>query len=522
MGECVPEARACGPCPAGTHNCDGVCAQNTSVNSCGTSACTPCRAPAGGTATCDGTRCDFTCTTGKKCGDLCVTGCCTTADCPAMAGKTATCDTAAHTCRYVCPAGTNDCNGTCIPVGACCRDADCPVQPGKVGTCDAATRRCEYGCPPMMRSCDGRCIANTGSCCADTDCPNGVACVSNACATGTCRMGFRMCNGTCTPIASIPAESCFNGADDDCDGMADCADSECQAVAMCVPDPGGEFRVVAQLGSAGAACPGSYQTKIQLSSLSAGSRECDTSGCTCTGQIACGQPPIFAQYCSRAQRDDEDFMEYQLFCVDECRSLRSPEVEIVRGAGGQNGCNYTEARSSHPVYVDEATGMRVGDPPVTSRSCARSGTATPPAPSIRQAAFCEPASSSRGGCASGNVCVPRPNLPVCAVASGSRTCPAGYANRETNWYQRYTGSRTCTACSCGSPSGGTCTGRVEIGYDGTCTDLNLTSGARSCLWLHHPAARYATPTSTPPTCTKGTSTIDRELTAEGQHTICCM
>ena len=61
-------------CQGKTHPCAGTCADNTSVATCGT-LCDPCTPPAGGTATCDGTACDFTCggATPKKCangGDL--------------------------------------------------------------------------------------------------------------------------------------------------------------------------------------------------------------------------------------------------------------------------------------------------------------------------------------------------------------------------------------------------------------------------------------------------------------------
>src|SRR5262249_15208565 len=40
----------------------------------------------------------------------------------------------------------------------------------------------------------------------------------------------------CIPVA----ENCFNGVDDDCDGLADCADpSDCSSIAACVPELAG-------------------------------------------------------------------------------------------------------------------------------------------------------------------------------------------------------------------------------------------------------------------------------------------
>ena len=80
--------------PPQTHECNGNCFDDTSVNSCGTS-CTPCPVPANATiATCASGSCDFVCKNGyRKCGSTCIptTGCCVTADCPQPANGTATC-----------------------------------------------------------------------------------------------------------------------------------------------------------------------------------------------------------------------------------------------------------------------------------------------------------------------------------------------------------------------------------------------------------------------------------------------
>src|SRR5262249_47942683 len=59
---CDEAARNCA-CVAGYHAC-GECASDLSLATCGTS-CTPCpAAPAHGSATCDGTSCDFVCDDG--------------------------------------------------------------------------------------------------------------------------------------------------------------------------------------------------------------------------------------------------------------------------------------------------------------------------------------------------------------------------------------------------------------------------------------------------------------------------
>jgi hypothetical protein len=183
LGECIPAGSPCDMnCKTpGTHNCNSVCVQNTDPNTCGAS-CDPCKAPPGGTATCDGTTCGFTCDQGKRCGEGPTArcgACCVADDCPAQPGKTASCDAATLRCQYVCPAGQKECNGQCIPADACCKDADCPPMAAscQVGKCDSST-----GCDANL-ACDDnhssnpdlfRCRPCGGA--SQACCPRGSAC----------------------------------------------------------------------------------------------------------------------------------------------------------------------------------------------------------------------------------------------------------------------------------------------------------------------------------------------------------
>ena len=216
---CVPESDGCADaCPVNSHDCGGVCADNNKVGSCGTQ-CSACPAPPpGGLATCDGTKCDFTCEAGKRCGDKCGQ-CCVDADCPAEAGKSVTCDTATLKCKHDCGPGLTECNGQCIPTGACCKDSDCPMEAGKVGKCDASAHKCEYMCAADQKPCAGKCIAN-GGCCDDASCTGNFACVSSVCSAGTCRQGFKLCGNSC-----ISNSGCC--ADTDCPGDFACSGHTC-------------------------------------------------------------------------------------------------------------------------------------------------------------------------------------------------------------------------------------------------------------------------------------------------------
>jgi hypothetical protein len=75
--------------------------------------------------------------------------------------------------RCVCPNGSLDCNGTCVPGGECCSDAECSHlgEACKVGECNAS----------------GRCVA--------TNHPNGLFCIDLDATCGpqdgcTCLNGF--------------------------------------------------------------------------------------------------------------------------------------------------------------------------------------------------------------------------------------------------------------------------------------------------------------------------------------------
>ena len=222
MGECVPEGQVCGACPAGTHDCGGICADNMRITSCG-SACTVCPYPPGGSPACDGTKCGFTCDSGKACGDRCG-ACCTAADCPVQTDLDRNVRLDHADLQIQCPDRTRDCNGQCIPEGSCCLDADCPMMAGQVGKCDSSTRTCGYSCVGDTKPCAGRCIPS-GGCCDDNGCTGNHACAGNTCSATACRSGFRNCGTTC-----IPETGCCE--DRDCTGDFACVGNLCSRT-MC-------------------------------------------------------------------------------------------------------------------------------------------------------------------------------------------------------------------------------------------------------------------------------------------------
>jgi alpha-tubulin suppressor-like RCC1 family protein len=208
------------PCDGGSHICGGACVDNNSVAHCGT-VCAACDQPTGATATCNGTSCDFTCndSTQKKCGDKCVSGCCTDQDCPTQNGQVGSCDTSSNSCSYNC-AGTNSkaCGTACIDPSACCVDSDCTPQTGEVASCNTSTHACGYTCGTGYKACsDATCVLTSG-CCTNSDC----MAMEGAGQSGTCTLATHTCAFTCTTGTKKCGQLCIGNS-------ACCVDTDCPA-----------------------------------------------------------------------------------------------------------------------------------------------------------------------------------------------------------------------------------------------------------------------------------------------------
>ncbi len=233
-------------CPATKHACAGGCVDNSAVANCGTR-CDACTAPAGGTPTCDGTSCGFSCggSLPKQClsAGICVASsqCCSSSDCPTNAGgQTGSCDSATHTCNYSCTGSTKSCTtgGTtiCIPTAGCCASSDCTTP---CTTCDQSSHTCmavKSATDPNGRcagTCDasGACKSKQGQTCATTSggCISGTSCVDGYCCNSACSGACTACDvagheGTCSPVpANTPphgTRACL-GTGTTCGGSCD-------------------------------------------------------------------------------------------------------------------------------------------------------------------------------------------------------------------------------------------------------------------------------------------------------------
>lgn len=126
-------------CAAGTRRCaDSVCRANDEM-ACG-DGCEKCPAPANAAASCDGVRCDFTCSPGSlRCQTQCLqqTGdvCCSDNDCPGRDNANVTC--AQNRCSYACMGESVACEDMCIGLDqpTCC-GADRSIDVNGNGTAD--------------------------------------------------------------------------------------------------------------------------------------------------------------------------------------------------------------------------------------------------------------------------------------------------------------------------------------------------------------------------------------------------
>ncbi|WP_438027599.1 hypothetical protein [Sorangium sp. So ce233] len=84
-------------------------------------------------------------------------------------------------------------------------------------------------------------------------------------------------------------------------------------------------------------------------------------------------------------------------------------------------------------------------------------------------------------CADATTCAPAapPGFLTCIYHEGDPDCPEGYAQRHV-FYKDVLDGRDCTSCSCGDPTGASCTIMASVYRDAACTDLvasNLVSSS---------------------------------------------
>jgi len=138
-----------------------------------------------------------------------------------------------------------------------------------------------------------------------------------------------------------------------------------------------------------------------------------------------------------------------------------------------------------------------------------------------------------GNCGSGAVCAPKPAAPygatLCISQAGDLACPlpsggAGYTAKQL-FYGNADDQRTCTACTCGSLAGATCSATFEAyaSTNGSCTGGGDTYAAPfSCEAVDQPADFRVTITAQNGACGASQVTPTGSATATDPTTFCCL
>jgi len=244
-------------CDGLDNNCDGrideggnaLCDDHdacTGVETCGGRA----GCQAGTPPTCDdGNACTTdTCDHATGCHHTDMPGCCqTAADCNDSNGCTIDgCTQATGTCTHTdlpdcvpctgvaqCDDGDGCTDDSCNAFGRCAHSS----RPGCVPC--SGPGQCDDGDPCTTDACggDGSCthaaVPSCQRCTGTADCDDGDRCTDDSCSGGVCVHAPLSGCTPCTPTA----ETCSDGADNDCDGLVDCADPDCAAAPECIPPP---------------------------------------------------------------------------------------------------------------------------------------------------------------------------------------------------------------------------------------------------------------------------------------------
>lgn len=223
-------------------------------------------------------------------------------------------------------------------------------------------------------------------------------------------------------------ELCYNGIDDDCDGLADCADPDCFPVVKCVPTAPGWTHLVQE--SAAASCPTGTSGALAYENS-------DLTGGGCSSSCLCSPGGCSATLSG-----------------ESCPSLTPTGVN--KGVTNSSCTN-----------IDQWVSFKIGAISGTA-SCSGSGSATPVTPPvIPTMRDCMPTNApvvgTAGGCLASETCVPIGTHECVALAGANQACPGPYTGGGS-WFPSFTDGRSCS-CSCSAPAACS-TAQVEV-FDST-------------------------------------------------------
>lgn len=281
------------------------------------------------------------------------------------------------------------------------------------------------------------------------------------------------CAACSFPDHQFQVEDCFNGIDDDGNGLVDCSDPACTAQTVCMPNvpEGWQGPVALWHGGGSDSPPGCSNSGFPGSTFQqlfdgpiTGSEKCPT--CSCASSTAAQVPACFA----RVQAADVDS------CVAPNRLMVGPDGD----AGFVVGDTCTKVVLDFTQFIPGSFFFYA--PYVVSDACAAQSTGQaviPAATFDNSLRACDLSGLNPAGCRGPQQrCVPRPQSgfsPTLCIYQDANdaSCPEPFSNQKFV-YSLYTDNRYCTDCAC-TASNLACTGDgadISVAYydnDSTCS-----------------------------------------------------
>ncbi len=341
--------------------------------------------------------------------------------------------------------------------------------------------------------------------------------------------------GCSFPDHRFSDENCFNGIDDDANGLADCDDPACNALVACVPAvPNGWQGPVAIWEGGGSesppSCADSQYPVVQFQQLFAGPT---TPPATCPTCDCTGTPTADASSCTtRVQLSDaaDCSGSQQMLGPDGLPGFvvtTDCTVVPVSSQFSPQTAFFTTPTAQSDVCVPQSKNQAVFPPTTYDKALRACG-----APELTPA-----------GCSAGQqTCLPRPqggySPAICVFQAGdSVDCPGPFDVKFT--YYRYQDNRQCSACSC-IPAGISCdsVSSTEQSYvgsydaDSSClsTPFQIVSQSTGCVnhafapgvSVYMKLVNTLPKASGTPTCQPKPSTTIGDVSAVQSFTFCCL
>ncbi len=317
--------------------------------------------------------------------------------------------------------------------------------------------------------------------------------------------------GSAGSSGSAGGEDCSNGVDDNGNKLVDCADPLC-ASATCVTVPPNWLGPVHFASAASLAalpnCPGGVAPVTEGGSGTLGVQPlgCAPCGCSKPSGATCQIQPAKAY--SLGQCNDSNNKNYTAL-ANKCTNL--PNV------GG-----------------DAPNSLKAPQIAAVGASCAPSGGAETSRPKPAFANFGRVCLvSTGGGCKVSEQCVPSApsgfDSKLCISRPGGHACPAPFSTKTALYDPaKFTDTRACGKCTCGSPTGNYCDGKAEFFLGTNCTQKHpeeFTIPTNACRFGPDPgwpSIWVTVGTEQGGSCKATQGAQSGTALPTGANTVCCM